>query len=414
MSEKNPRIQVLTFGHLPISIGGKQSSGLSIGIWNIANTINSINDQIVYSIAATDVNWKKQKLNNTIVYGWSYKLLLKDIFRHFFRSAIFFYQSLLLKLNFRLPFFNSFAKIIFFDNIINQINPDFIHFHDFINFIICSNIKSTTKINKIITLHGIFGDDQISSYYIYYRKMEEITTKSDFKQIIFISSHVQKQWKELYGELSVNNLTIFPGINLEAFNYSDNLDPIRSTGHSSKLTLCTVGSICERKGQYRVIQAIGCLPTKEKFHYLCIGNGKASVIKKLIKEANELNVSIEIIGNITQHELKEHLICCDYMILPSSSEGFGAVYLESIACGTPVIIPITLPLSNEPNILNKGNSVFIRDHSTKSIIECLSDLDIFPYSRFFVSNSIDFNIFSWKYGCLQYIKIINSLRKSEL
>ena len=76
------------------------------------------------------------------------------------------------------------------------------------------------------------------------------------------------------------------------------------------------------------------------------------------------------------------------MILPSSSEGFGLVYLEAIACGVPVIIPQHLPLAQEGNILNEKNAIRIADSSSKAIEAILPSLQERKWDRKDVSASI--------------------------
>lgn len=87
-------------------------------------------------------------------------------------------------------------------------------------------------------------------------------------------------------------------------------------------------------------------------------------------------------------EIRKILAECDYMILPSSSEGFGLVYLEAIACGVPVIIPQHLPLAQEGYILNESNSIRIADSSSKAIEAVLPSLQESKWDRKTVSESI--------------------------
>ena len=98
---------------------------------------------------------------------------------------------------------------------------------------------------------------------------------------------------------------------------------------------------------------------------------------------------------------------CDYMILPSSSEGFGLVYLEAIACGVPVIIPKNLPLAKEGGILNASNSMMIEDCSVESISKILPDLYSIQWHRKTISDSVI--SYSWDNIAKEYYSLYKSV-----
>lgn len=70
-----------------------------------------------------------------------------------------------------------------------------------------------------------------------------------------------------------------------------------------------------------------------KTHFIVVGDGK---LKEKIKKETE-GLSIIFTGRIPQEEVAKYMNAMDVMILPSRSEGFGAVVIESQACETCVI-----------------------------------------------------------------------------
>ena len=68
MSEKN-KIKILAFGYIPKQLGGKQTSGLATGTFELFDYINKCDKNIEISIAATDI-YKNTYISNTHVYGW--------------------------------------------------------------------------------------------------------------------------------------------------------------------------------------------------------------------------------------------------------------------------------------------------------------------------------------------------------
>jgi len=401
---KKDKLKVLTLGHLPKDIGGKQHSGLAIGIWNIANTINKLAfNEIDYFIASTDIHNKGLIIDYTTILGWDNITISQEIFHNILHAILLFIKSIKLFIKFRMPIFNSYAKLIFLNRSYRIAQPDIMHFNGVFNFILFLALKKTDQVKIIITLHGIVGDDQNIPKFRYLKKMEEIVSNFDFIKIIFITNYIQKQWVKLYGNPKSDGIVIYPGINYNAFNLK-NIE--NNNKVDSRIILCTVAGIGDRKGQKRVIEALAHIPNKNNFHYICIGLGKAKEIEELEILANKNSISFEIIGPLPQVKIKEYIVNSDYMILPSSSEGFGAVYIESIACGIPVIIPATLPLAHEPMVLNEYNSLILKDHSSSSIAECLQNLGKFKYTNEEVAGSIDFQKFTWEYGCKKYIEII--------
>jgi len=47
--------------------------------------------------------------------------------------------------------------------------------------------------------------------------------------------------------------------------------------------------------------------------------------------------AVDFIGAISEQELPERFSAADVFVMPSRKEGFGIVFIESLACGTPVI-----------------------------------------------------------------------------
>jgi len=68
-----------------------------------------------------------------------------------------------------------------------------------------------------------------------------------------------------------------------------------------------------------------------------IGSGELEPVLK--QQAQKLNIDTHTIwvGRKTHAEIPFWMSAADFLVLPSLSEGFGLVVLESLACGTPVI-----------------------------------------------------------------------------
>lgn len=105
--------------------------------------------------------------------------------------------------------------------------------------------------------------------------------------------------------------------------------------------LLTVGRLAASeayKGQDRVLR---CLPTLRSSHpglrYLIAGEGDDRA--RLEHLAGELGVAddVRFLGAVAHAELPTLYAAADVFAMPSTGEGFGIVFLEAMACGTPVV-----------------------------------------------------------------------------
>jgi glycosyltransferase involved in cell wall biosynthesis len=106
--------------------------------------------------------------------------------------------------------------------------------------------------------------------------------------------------------------------------------------------LFTVGRLAaaERyKGQDQVLRALPqILRELPALKYVIGGRGDDEA--RLRQLAAELGVESQVIftGFIPEQELADHYRLADLYVMPSRGEGFGIVYLESLACGRPCLV----------------------------------------------------------------------------
>lgn len=105
--------------------------------------------------------------------------------------------------------------------------------------------------------------------------------------------------------------------------------------HEDQPLLATVGALVARKGQALVIASLPQLPGAQ---LLLIGKGECRA--KLEAQARTLGVSdrVHFVGSVDHDLLPIILSAADAMVLPSSSEGLANAWIESLACGTPLVI----------------------------------------------------------------------------
>ena len=99
--------------------------------------------------------------------------------------------------------------------------------------------------------------------------------------------------------------------------------------------IATVGALIERKGQALVIEALARLPGTT---LLLAGEGPDRARLQALAAARGVADRVRLLGAIPNERLPELLNAADATVLPSRSEGLANAWVESLACGTPVVI----------------------------------------------------------------------------
>ena len=399
--------KIIAIGYIPKAKGGKQFTGLATGIFDLHDAVNKFESKYQVVIAATDIHHTEIKIDNTKVVGWNKKLLLKHILIHPIRIIYFIIKTLSV-IKFRKVFspINILAKLIFIDYSIEKEKPDLIHFHGSSGALLSIGLWNK-KQKKILRLHGINGYDTSIAFFSINRKIEKYITSLNFEKVTFVTNGILKEWGEKYGKFSCKMIPILNGYNAEIFQ------PQMSTNEIIRqYDLITFSAVSNRKGQIRVIEAINQLKKEGiNLSYLIIGNGNKNYIDDLKKIVALDSLNVTFIEYLSQREIISYLHQSKYFILPSITEGFGKVYIESIGAGIPVIIPEHLPLAQISGLLNKTNSIIINDSSTESITVGLKNILNTKNSNFDISTTVE--KLRWEILASQYLKIYDSIFENK-
>lgn len=126
----------------------------------------------------------------------------------------------------------------------------------------------------------------------------------------------------------------YTGVDLDRFVIADRAAAKAALNVTGPLIVC-VGYLIERKGQKLVIEAMKHLPDAT---LLLVGDGPARQAIEAQIGAAELSDRVRLLGPQPHEALPALFAAADVSALPSSSEGLANVWVESIACGTPVVI----------------------------------------------------------------------------
>ena len=160
-------------------------------------------------------------------------------------------------------------------------------------------------------------------------------------KIFCITNAQQRDFQRLYDTPSERIYQLPPGIDekfANALSLREKRDEIRSKLgiHEDETLLIQVSSAFRTKGVDRSIAALAFLPEsiRCKTRLLVAGKGDPSAY---IKFANRCGVGRQVIFAGGRNDVPELIAAADLMIHPARNEAAGAVLLESLACGTPVL-----------------------------------------------------------------------------
>ena len=132
------------------------------------------------------------------------------------------------------------------------------------------------------------------------------------------------------------------GVNLELFRPMDKAMARQRLGFGAdERILLYVGRFDPIKGIDRLLEAVAYLKHVKRIRLVIIGGDgpETAEYRRLQQIAVEHGIqnSVVFVGRIAQKSLPPYYSAADVLVVPSYSESFGLVGLESLACGTPVV-----------------------------------------------------------------------------
>lgn len=402
-------ISILAFGHIPKFRGGRQQSGLANAMWSLATHMADPNRGIVVKFCATDVYVDQTEIDGIEVIGWTWLAILKSILHRPLRFLQLQTRLTIACLKYGEPVIRTSLKGHLLRSAFDRTRPDFVHLHT------CQSVvfleAGITEVEQtVVTIHGDFGATGPARY----ARMESALTRMPLRVLSFVTSDIKKSWYAKFGRPLAPVAVVLNAYDSQSFFRCDL--PHRLKGGEKKVYhLVSIGNVSKNKGQSRVVEAIvrfSKLGAPYKIRYTMVGQSMpVDFAKSILKTASDTGVSVEHHHYLPPNEIRTLLWAADYMILASENEGFGLVFLESIACGTPVVLSKTLPICREEGIISSHNSVLLESHTVEAILEFLKELPQKIFTDFEVSDNC--SNFTWKNAGRQYRNILTGRAEYE-
>lgn len=155
-----------------------------------------------------------------------------------------------------------------------------------------------------------------------------------------------------------------------------------------RLLLC-VGALLAIKGQALAIRSLSSLPDDVRLAIAGTGADEGP-LKRLVEQLG-LQTRVQFLGSV-EHDVLPHLLCAaDVMVLPSEREGLANAWIESLACGTPVVIP---DIGGAREVVRDHSAGRIVERTPEAIAQAVSELLQYPPSQEAVAANAE--RFSWE------------------
>lgn len=240
-------------------------------------------------------------------------------------------------------------------------NPQIIHAHGLIAGFVATFWGRVFNKKIVISTHSLYSFPKSG---LYKKFANFIFNKAD--KVLCLSN---KSFVEILN-LGVNrNKVIQFTYWIDLNKFTNNKEAKKMFAWKEKFIVLFVGRLILEKGIDVLLESVKTWDKGIGLVFVGTGPMESIIIKEVSKNSN-----IHFLGKVGQESLANVYSAADILIVPSTSEeGFGRVIMESLSCGTPVVV------SNKgaiPEVIDEsvGKLIDINPESIKNSVE-----DFFKY-----------------------------------
>ena len=197
---------------------------------------------------------------------------------------------------------------------------------------------------------------------------------NDCNRIIAATEREKEQLCDYYGARPSKIGVVPCGVNLDLFKPTGRYNARQQLGLNREKIVLYVGRIERLKGIDSLLKAMTYLKDVQNLKLLIIGGDARNQdeVERLKRICREIKIeeSVTFLEMVKQEKLPYYYSAADVCVIPSYSESFGLVALESLACGTPVV---SNRVGDMENIIREGETGYvIADNAPDKIAEKIS------------------------------------------
>jgi len=230
---------------------------------------------------------------------------------------------------------------------------DVIHIHSLWNFVsvFSLTICALKGITPIVSPRGMLSDYVINTNHPLQKRMLHYFLGKRILSKVKFHATAEAELDEIRKVFPKSKVTVIPNILLEIDGLTDNVPSKRS---NDVINLIYLSRVDPKKGIELLLKALADI--KWNYHLTVVGSGSEEYLSSLKQYTSQLNIEQKVTwaGPIYGSEKYTLLSNSDLMVLTSYNENFGNIVLESLACGTPVLLSDKVGLSTYVEKSNLG------------------------------------------------------------
>jgi len=229
---------------------------------------------------------------------------------------------------------------------VKEIMPEIVHSHGIATTGLAAiNCAHALKVPAIASFHTMVPE---ATHYLtknegMQKLLEDVAWKylrwyyGFFDTVLVPSKYVM----EVLREKGITNTMILPsGIDLKAFGKADGEAVRKKHGLGKKKVILHVGRLVMEKNLELLINEAHSIVNKQpNARFLIVGKGPSEEYYKNAVKMKGLEEYFIFAGFVDRKELPDYYAAADVLAFPSKFDTQGLVVLESMACGTPAVVP---------------------------------------------------------------------------
>jgi phosphatidylinositol alpha-1,6-mannosyltransferase len=206
-------------------------------------------------------------------------------------------------------------------------------------------LRPLTSIRLVIAVHGWEVEHGWGSFVQPFQVQSAVLQRPVFRTADAVVAVSEWTRERVLSNVSnrVDVYVVNNGVLPEQFECAETLEMVDGVDISHRRVLLTVARLVPRKGHDTVIRALpGILEEHPDTVYLVAGDGPRRSELESLSESVGVEDNVVFLGYVPESDLPDLYNTADLFVMPNrregtSVEGFGIVFLEANAAGTPVI-----------------------------------------------------------------------------
>ncbi|RZL36256.1 MAG: glycosyltransferase [Pedobacter sp.] len=220
-----------------------------------------------------------------------------------------------------------------------QDNKLVIHIHAWWNLVsvLSCLVAKWYKVPVVLSPRGMLTSYTQGNRNSLSKKILHIIIGKSLLKYVHVHATSEQEKNDVLHIVQPKSITIIPNL-VDVPGAESTKLKVKRTDHVSTFKLLFLSRIEEKKGLELLFEALASV--NFNFHLTIAGSGDENYIKslKLKAESLKLGERINWIGQVGNEEKFSVMANHDLLVLPSHSENFANVVIESLSVGTPVLV----------------------------------------------------------------------------